>query len=81
MTGPRGLSRGRKPYEPPASATEVVGSKSFYTFERFGRGYALNIHRRGQPAQTVLVETEGELNRERRRLSDEGLVGINPRAK
>lgn len=81
MTGPRGLSRGRKPYEPPANPTEVVGSKSFYTFEPFGRGFAINIHRRGCAVETVLAQTEGELNRERRRLSDEGLIGINGSAK
>ena len=73
---PRDLSRGRKPFER-ATPTEAIGTKSYFTFEPFGRGFALNIHRRGHPVQTVIVETEGELNRERRRLSDEGLIGIN----
>lgn len=73
---PRDLSRGRKPFER-ATPTEAIGSKSYFTFEPFGRGFALNIHRRGHPVQTVIVETEGQLNRERRRLSDEGLIGIN----
>lgn len=76
MSGPRDLSRGRKPFER-ANPQEAIGSKSYFTFERFGRGFAINIHRRGCAVETVLVESEGELNRERRRLSDEGLIGIN----
>lgn len=80
MSGPRDLRRGRKPFER-ANPTEAIGSKSYFTFEPSGRGYALNIHRRGQPVETVHVETEGALNRERRRLSDEGLIGVNPGAR
>ncbi|SKA28404.1 hypothetical protein [Consotaella salsifontis] len=77
MSGPRDLRRGRKPFERPCDPKEVIGDKSYFTFEPFGQGFALNVHRRGYPVQTILVKTEGELNRERRRLSDEGLIGLN----
>ncbi|MBP0614293.1 hypothetical protein [Jiella mangrovi] len=76
MSGPRDLSQGRKPFER-ANPTEAIGAKSHFTFEPSGRGYVLIIHRRGQPVETIRVETEGALNRERRRLSDEGLIGLN----
>lgn len=75
MSGPRDLSRSRKPFER-ANPTEAIGSKSYFTFEPFGRG-AINIHRRGCAVETVIVETEGELNRRRRQLSDDGLIGVN----
>lgn len=77
MTRPRDLSRCAKPYERPADPAEIIGRKSYFIFEPWGRGFALNIHRRGHPVETILCETEGELNRLRRRLSDEGLIGIN----
>ena len=77
MSGPRDFRRGAKPYEKPADPKEVIGSKSYFTFEPFGRGFALNIHRRGCAVETVIVETEGELNRRRRQLSDDGLIGVN----
>ena len=80
MSGPRDLRRGAKPFER-ANPTEAIGTKSHFTFETFGRGYAINVHRRGHPVETILVETEGALNRERRRLSDEGLIGVNPGAR
>ena len=76
MSGPRDLRRGRKPFER-ANPTEAIGSKSYFTFEPFGRGYALNVHRRSHPVETIICESEGKLNQERRRLSDEGLIGIN----
>lgn len=74
---PNDLSRGRKPFERPADPKEIVGSKSFFTFQRWGKGYALNVHRAGCPVETIMVETEGDLNRTRSRLSDEGLIGVN----
>ncbi|MBZ9710547.1 hypothetical protein LB543_28010 [Mesorhizobium sp. ESP7-2] len=76
MSGPRDLRRGSKPFER-ANPTEAIGSKSHFLIERWGVGWAINVHRRGQAVQTIMCKTEGELNRERRRLSDEGLIGIN----
>ena len=73
MTGPRGLSRGRKPFERQADAKEVIGAKSHYIVERWGVGWAINVHRRGEPVQTILCKTQGELNRERQKLA--GLIG------
>ncbi len=77
MIGPRGLNRSPKAYERPADPAEIVAGKSFFTFQRWGSGFALNIHRRGAQVETVLVHSEAELNRKRRELSDNGLVGIN----
>lgn len=78
---PFDLSRGRKPFEPKADPCEVIGDKSYFTFQELKWGYALDVHRRGFPVETIFCETEGELNRARRRLSDQGFIGINPRAK
>ncbi|MCO6385919.1 hypothetical protein [Aliihoeflea sp. 40Bstr573] len=77
MSGPRDLRRGRKPFEQPADKMDIVGAKSHFTQQRWGRGYALTIHRIGCPVETVLCETEAELNRRRRELSDSGLIGVN----
>lgn len=76
MSGPRDLSRGRKPFER-ANPTEAIGSKSHFIVERWGRGFAITVKRRGQPIETIMCSSEGELNRERRRLSDDGLIGVN----
>ncbi|RWA76662.1 MAG: hypothetical protein EOQ28_02970 [Mesorhizobium sp.] len=74
MAGPRDLRRGAKPFERPADPTEIIGGKSHFIVQPF-RGFVLSVHRRGQVAETILCRTEGELNRIRRRLSDEGLIG------
>ncbi|MEI9403373.1 hypothetical protein [Mesorhizobium argentiipisi] len=79
MNGPRDLRRGAKRFERPNPA-EAIGTKSYFTYEAFGRGFALNIHRRGQPVESVLVDTEGELNRLRQTLTESGLIGWNARA-
>lgn len=80
MIGPRDLSRGRKPFERAADPKEVIGRKSFFTIERFGTGWAINVHRRGQPLETILCKSPGELNQYRQRLSADGLIGYNPEA-
>lgn len=64
-----------KHWEPPAKKDEIVGRKNHFTIERWGRGWAINVHRRGEPLKTILCSTEGEVNRERMRLSGEGLIG------
>lgn len=78
MNGPRDLRRGpRKPYEKPATTTEIVGTKSYYEIQLSGSGWAVIVHRRGQFPETILCATLGEVNRLRSRLSDDGLIGIN----
>ena len=46
-----------------------------FTVERWGRGWAVNIHRIGKPVETVLAQSPGEVNRLRLQLSDDGLTG------
>lgn len=81
MSGPRDLRRGRyKPHEAPADPKEIIGNKSYYEILTYGRGWAIIIHRRGQFPETICCETEGEVRRACRSLSDDGLVGLNPGA-
>jgi hypothetical protein len=47
----------------------------YFVSERWGTGHAINIHRTGCPVETILVGTEGERNRIRLALSDDGLTG------
>jgi len=54
---------------------EIIGQKSHFIIERWGNGWAINVKRRGQPLQTILCDTPGELNRERQKISDAGLIG------
>ena len=70
-----------KYWEPPADFGKVVGQKSHFTIERWGVGYAINVHRRGKPAETILAKTAGEANRVRMKLSGEGLIGFTGGAK
>lgn len=46
-----------------------------FTIERWGNGWAINVHRIGKPLQTILCQSPGEVNRLRLELSDEGLCG------
>lgn len=62
-------------YNKAITPAEIIGQKSHFTVERWGKGWAINIKRRGQPLETILCETQGELNRARQRLSDDGLIG------
>lgn len=71
MGGPRGLSRGAKPWERPASRAEIVGGKSFYAID----GLAISIHRRGEAVEVIRCQSAGELNRHRLQLSEAGLIG------
>lgn len=75
MNGPRDLRRGGKLFEPRAGRDEVVGSKShFRVYSRDG-GFLVVIQRRGHPEETEFCHSEGEMNRLRRKLSDDGLIG------
>lgn len=64
------------PWEPPADFGKVVGQKSHFTIEQWGVGYAINVHRRGKPVETILARTPGEANQIRLKLSGEGLIGF-----
>ncbi|MGB3831201.1 MAG: hypothetical protein WA975_04975 [Mesorhizobium sp.] len=75
MSGPRDLRRGSKPYERPADPAEVIGAKSHFIVERWGNGFAISVKRRGQPLETILCETPGQVNQHRQKLSAEGLIG------
>ncbi|MCO5157489.1 MAG: hypothetical protein M9945_12190 [Aquamicrobium sp.] len=46
-----------------------------FIVERWGVGIAINVHRPGQPVQTIFARTQAEVNRLRLQLSDEGLCG------
>ncbi|RWC93613.1 MAG: hypothetical protein EOS32_21070, partial [Mesorhizobium sp.] len=70
MSGPRDLRRGTKPFERPADAAEIINGKSYFTYRPWGRGFALSVHRRGLPVETIPLDTEAALNRRRRELSD-----------
>lgn len=76
MIGPRGLTRGQKPYERPADAKEIIGSRSHFEILQYGSGWAIVVHRRGQFPETIECNSPGEVNRVRAKLSDEGLIGI-----
>lgn len=65
-----------KHWEPPADFGKVVGQKSHFTVERWGVGWAINVHRRGHPVQTIFAKTQGEANQIRMKLSEEGLIGF-----
>lgn len=73
---PRDLSRGRKPFERPADPKEIVGGKSHFTVERWGNGWAINVHRVGCPLETIMCETPGQVNQHRQKLSADGLIGL-----
>lgn len=75
MSGPRDLRRGSKPYEKPDPAS-AIGQKNHFICERFV-GFAITIRRRGQPVERIYCATEAEMNRQRRELSDAGLIGVN----
>ncbi len=65
----------RFPDEHPA-----VAGRSHFVIERWGTGWAVTIRRRGRQPETILAATPGEVNRIRRELSENGLIGWNPRA-
>lgn len=46
-----------------------------FVIERWGTGWAVNIHRVGCPVETILAKSPGEVNRIRQRLTDEGMCG------
>lgn len=48
-----------------------------FTIERWGTGWAINIHQTGRPVETILVRTPGEVNRLRQQLSDAGMTGYS----
>lgn len=56
---------------------EGMATKSHYVIERWGSGWAVTVRRRGQQPVTTTCMTQGEVNRLRRELSDEGLPGFN----
>lgn len=47
-----------------------------FTIERWGVGWAINVHRTGKRVETILAASPGEVNQLRMRLSDEGLCGF-----
>lgn len=71
MTGPRDLRRGPKPYERPADRSELVKGRSHFTVD----GLVISVHRRGQPVETIICRSPGEVNQHRLRLSESGLIG------
>lgn len=75
MSGPRTLARGNKPYERPADPAEIIGGKSHFIVEQWGRGFAITVKRRGQPVETIMCDTAGQVNQHRQKLSGEGLIG------
>lgn len=54
---------------------EIIGQRSHFIIERWGKGWAINVHRRGKPLETILCTSPGEVNRFRQRLSAAGLIG------
>ncbi len=46
-----------------------------FVVERWGNGFAINIHRVGEPVETILAKSPGEVNQLRQKLSDAGLCG------
>lgn len=46
-----------------------------FRIERWGAGWAINIHRVGETVQTIVSKSPGEVNRLRQQLSDAGLCG------
>lgn len=46
-----------------------------FIIERWGNGWAINVHRVGCPLETILAKSPGEVNRLRQKLTDEGLCG------
>ena len=65
-----------KMWEPPADRSKTIGAKSHFVISPWGNGYAVTIRRRGHPLETILVDTAGEANRIRLKLSGEGLIGF-----
>ncbi|MBN7776718.1 hypothetical protein JYP49_05590 [Nitratireductor aquimarinus] len=53
-------------------ATKPAGH---FIIERWGVGFAINVHRNGAPVETILAKTPGEVNQLRQKLSDAGLCG------
>lgn len=47
-----------------------------FVVERWGNGFAINIHRAGEPVETILARTPGQVNQLRQQLSDAGLCGF-----
>ncbi|MDJ1464945.1 hypothetical protein [Nitratireductor sp. GZWM139] len=63
-----------------SNAAEMVAAKNHYTMERWGTGYAVTLHLRGQTPQTTLCKTLGEANRLRQQYASQGLAGWNSEA-
>lgn len=58
------------------SVPDAIASKSHFVIERWGAGWAVTVHRRGQPPVTTTCMSQGEVNRLRLELSGQGLVGF-----
>lgn len=46
-----------------------------FVIERWGVGFAVNIHRVGEPVETILAKSPGEARQLGQKLTDEGLCG------
>lgn len=47
-----------------------------FTVERWGNGWAINVHRVGCPLETILAKSPGEARQLGQKLTDEGLCGF-----
>jgi hypothetical protein len=55
---------------------EAIANKSHFVIAKWGAGWAVTVRRRGQPPETTTCMTQGEVNRMRLDLSNQGLVGF-----
>lgn len=63
-------------FERPVTYQEAVGRKShFVVVPAHPAGFAVIIRRNGRKEEVIHCETAGEVNRQRLRLSSEGLIG------
>jgi hypothetical protein len=71
MSGPRDLRRGAKRYERAADRREIVHGRSHFAID----GLLICVLRDGEPVETTLCRSPGEVNRHRIMLSESGLLG------